>query len=116
MTFSLPPRTFNYLAHVESSYHVMVRVNAKKLRAVIVASRASHVKTLRDLKGKSIANPDALSLGTALVLARLRDAGLRPGSDGTIVQTPSHNTALITAFVSSLARGMLAGILPKLLH
>jgi phosphonate transport system substrate-binding protein len=87
-----------YLAHVESGYHVIVRVNAKSLRAVIVASKASHVKTLRGLKGKKIATPDHLSLGTALIRNSLREAGLNPDKDVTIVSTPSHNAALITAY------------------
>jgi len=89
---------FYYLAHTESGYHVIVRVNAKELKAIIVATKASHINTLSELKGKKISTPDRISLGTALILNALRKAGLNPDKDVQIVATPSHNAALITAY------------------
>jgi phosphonate transport system substrate-binding protein len=89
---------FYYLAHTKSGYHVLVRVNAKELKAIIVATRTSHIKSLSELKGKKIATPDPLSLGSALIRSSLRQAGLDPDKDMTIIATPSHNAALITAY------------------
>ena len=73
-------------------------MNAKQLKAIIVTTKASHIKTMDDLRGKKIATPDPLSLGSALIRNALRKAGLDPDKDVTIVATPSHNAALITAY------------------
>lgn len=89
---------FYYLANKQSGYQVVVRVNAKELKAIIVATKASHISSIDQLKGRRIAIPDPLSLGAALILDTLRKAGLDPGKDLTIVATPSHNAALLTAF------------------
>jgi phosphonate transport system substrate-binding protein len=87
-----------YLAHEQSGYNVIVRVNAKELKAIIVATKASHITNLRELKGKKLATPDRLSLGAALIRNSLRRAGLDPDKDVTIIATPSHNAALLTAY------------------
>ena len=89
---------FYYLANEESGYQVIVRVNAKELKAIIVATKASHITTMSGLKGKKIAIPDPLSLGAVLIQNTLRNAGLVPNKDVTIIATPSHNAALLTAY------------------
>lgn len=89
---------FYYLAHVQSGYKVIVRVNAKKLNAIIVATKASHITSLSGLRGRTIATPAAISLGTALIRNTLRKAGLDPDKDVKIVTTPNHNAALLTAY------------------
>jgi phosphonate transport system substrate-binding protein len=89
---------FYYLANKESGYKVLVRVNATDLKAIIVATRVSGISRLSQLRGKRIATPDPLSLGAALIRDTLRKAGLDPDKDLTIVSTPSHNAALLTAF------------------
>ena len=87
-----------YLANDESGYKVIVRVNASDLKAIIVATKASHITKLGELKGKKIAMPDRMSLATAMVRNYLRKAGFDPDKDVTIISTPSHNAALLTAY------------------
>lgn len=89
---------FYYLANQESGYQVVVRADAAELKALILATRASHITSIEGLKGKTIATPDPLSLATALVRNFLRNAGLDPDKDVRIVSTPSHNAALLTAY------------------
>jgi len=89
---------FYYLANRENGYQSIVRVGAPKLKAILVATRASQITQLTQLKGKKIATPDPLSLCTALIRNLLRSAGLDPDIDVTLVSTPSHNAALLTAF------------------
>ena len=89
---------FYYLANKENGYQVIVRVGAPELKAILVATRASHITRLAQLKGKKIATPDSLSLGTALIRNLLRSAGLDPDVDVTLIATPSHNASLLTAF------------------
>jgi phosphonate transport system substrate-binding protein len=87
-----------YLANEESGYKVIVRVNASDLKAIIVATKASHITKISELKGKKIAMPDRMSLVVAMVRNYLRKEGLDPDEDVTIINTPSHNAALLTAY------------------
>ena len=87
-----------YLAQRKANYRVIVRVGAPQMQALIVASKASGITDLAGLKGHSLATPAAESLGTALVRATLRDAGLNPDKDLKMVTTPTHNASLLTAY------------------
>lgn len=89
---------FYYLANKNAGYQVIVRVAAKELRAIIVARKDSDIKTVKDLKGKKLAIPDALSLGAVLVKNTLQQHGLQPGVDVILVETPSHNASLLSAY------------------
>ena len=87
-----------YLANDKTGYKVIVRVNASDLKAIIVATKASHITKLSELKGKKIAMPDRMSLAAAMVRNYIRKMGLDPDKDITIVSTPSHNASLLTAY------------------
>lgn len=87
-----------YLAQRKASYRVIVRVGAPQMQALIVATKASGITDLAGLKGHSLATPAAESLGTALVRATLREAGLNPDTDLKLVTTPTHNASLLTAY------------------
>jgi phosphonate transport system substrate-binding protein len=89
---------FYYLANEQSGYQVIVRVNATDLKAIIVATRASHIATISELKGRRVAMPDFLSLAAVLTRDYLRSAGVDPDKDVTIIKTPSLNAALLTAY------------------
>lgn len=67
------------------------------MSAVIGAPKASQIFTLKDLRGRSVATPDALALGTLLIRHRLVAAGLDPGVDVELVETPTHNASLLSA-------------------
>jgi phosphonate transport system substrate-binding protein len=89
---------FYYLAQRKADYRVIVRVGAPKMQAVIVATKSSGMTKLSDLKGRSLATPADESLATALVRATLREAGLDPDKDLKLVNTPTHNASLLTAY------------------
>lgn len=99
---------FYYLANKESGYQVIVRVNGAELKAIIVATKASKITQLSELRGKRIATPDSLSMVTAIIRNHLREAGLDPDKDVTLIATPSHNTALLTAYNGSTEAAGLA--------
>ena len=88
---------FYYIAQREAGYQVIVRVAGPSLAALIVASKSSGIKSVAELKGRSIAVPDSLSLGNLLIRNHLALAGLRDGKDIKLVETPSHNAALLSA-------------------
>lgn len=88
---------FYYLAQKNDGYRVVVRVDGRRLEAAIVASKASQITSLKDLRGHSIATPDSTSLGTLLIRQRLVEAGLDPDADVELVETPTHNASLLSA-------------------
>ena len=88
---------FYYTAQRQAGYQVIARVDGRKLAAIIVASKASGIKSLANLKGRRIAVPDRLSLGALLIINHLRQAGLQIAKDVELVETPSHNAALLSA-------------------
>lgn len=89
---------FYYLAEKTAGYKAIARVNAKELKAVIVSRKDSQLKSLQDLRGKSLATPDALAMGTVLVREMLLRHQLNPGKDIFLVETPSHNASLISTY------------------
>jgi len=89
---------FYYLAQRENNYRVLVRVNAPSMRAIIVAPKDGQVKTLSDLKGKKLSILDPLALGTVLVRSHLIQNGINPDKDLILVNTPTHNASLLSAY------------------
>ncbi len=89
---------FYYLAEKTAGYKVIARVAENELKAIIVARKDRHISSLKDLKGKRLATPDAMALGTVLARETLARFGLRPDRDILLVQTPSHNASLLSAY------------------
>jgi len=89
---------FYYSAQRQAGYQVVARVNAPKMRAIIVAPRTSNIKSIADLRSHKLAIPDRLSLGALLIRKHFSQAGLNPGKDVQLVETPSHNAALLSAY------------------
>jgi phosphonate transport system substrate-binding protein len=89
---------FYYLAQRQAGYHVLVRVDAPTMPAIIVARKDSNIKTLDDLRGKKLSTVDPLALGTALVKAHLAAHNIDPDKDLTLVATPTHNASLLSAY------------------
>ena len=88
---------FYYLAQRDAGYRVVIRVSGPQMSAVIVAPKASRIFALKDLRGRSVATPDSLALGTLLIRHSLVAAGLDPGVDVELVETPTHNASLLSA-------------------
>ncbi len=87
-----------YLAHRDHGYHAVARVDRPGMQAVIVAPRTHGITTVEDLRGKRLATTDPLALATVLVRARLREAGIDPDRDLTLIPTPSHNASLLSTY------------------
>lgn len=68
-----------------------------QMRAVIVAPKVIRIFALKDLRGRSVATPDNLALGTLLIRHSLVTAGLDPGVDVELMETPTHNASLLSA-------------------
>lgn len=89
---------FYYMAQREAGYRVIVRVGAPAMHALIVASKEGPIRSVADLRGRSISVTDHLSLGTVLTREYLRRAGIDPDRDVTLVETPTHNASLLSAY------------------
>jgi len=88
---------FYYLANHRSNYEAIVKVNAPSLKAIIVAHKKSNITRLQDLKSKQLSTPSKLSLASVLIRHTLRNAGLNPDNDLTLIATPNHNSSLKSA-------------------
>jgi len=89
---------FYYLANKNAGYKVIVSVDRPDMHLLIVTRTASKIKTTRDLKGHKLATIDSLSLGTVLLRQHLTRAGINPDRDIQIIETPTHNASLLSAY------------------
>ncbi len=87
-----------YLAKQNSNYRAIVRVDRPGMKAVIVTSLTSTIKSIEDLRGRRLATTDPLALATVLARARLEQAGIDPDNDLTLIATPSHNASLLSCY------------------
>lgn len=87
-----------YLAQRQAKYKVIVRVAAPDMKALIVVPIKSKIKTLHDLKGRELSTTDQLALATLMIRAHLSTAGINPDKDLKIINTPTHNASLLSAF------------------
>lgn len=85
-----------YLAQRQSGYRVVARIAGRPLDGVIVTSAANGIHGLEGLRGRTIAVPDNLSLATLLIRQTLVDAGLEPGRDVQVIETPTHNASIMS--------------------
>ncbi len=89
---------FYYAAQRESGYKVIVRVNKPDLQAIFVVPVKSEIKSLADLRGKTLATTDRLALATVMLRNHLMSTGIDPDRDLTLVATPTHNSAMLSAY------------------
>jgi len=89
---------FYYRARQLAGYRAVTRVGLPGMRAVIVVRRDSALRSIHDLRGRRLATADRLALATALVRRKLLEEGLDPDHDLTLVNTPSHNASLLSAY------------------
>jgi phosphonate transport system substrate-binding protein len=65
-------------------------------RALIISSINSPLNKLQDLKGQVIAAPDQLSLASIACMTKLRENGLLPGIDFSLLEVPTFPSAILT--------------------
>ncbi len=82
-----------YLAHVEHGYVPMLRPTILT-RPVLVVAAQSDLKSLKDMRGATLALPDPLAVVAMQGVQMLREAGLHPERDLSIKHTANHAAAV----------------------
>lgn len=85
-----------YLAWAESGYIPLLRPVIYTRPVLIIAKnqKLANMRDLRDLRGKTVAMSDVLAVVSMQGVQMLREAGLEPGRDVTIVNLPNHGVAV----------------------
>jgi len=86
---------FARLAETDAGY-IPLAVYSRELRAILVVPKDSPYKSIVDLKGKSVAVPDSLALMSMFAVQMLRDNGLTPGKDVSLVNVRGHDNAVLS--------------------
>jgi phosphonate transport system substrate-binding protein len=81
-----------------ANYQLVASVDSPGMWALIVAPKKSKIYTIQDLKGKRLATAHPAALSTLLVKKHLRNAGIDPANDLTLVATPSHDASLLSSY------------------
>lgn len=85
-------------ANSKAGYRLIASVDSTGMWALIVVPKTSDIYNLQDLKGKRLATVDPAGLATLLVKKHLRNAGIDPDKDLTLVVTPSHDASLLSSY------------------
>jgi phosphonate transport system substrate-binding protein len=85
---------FARLAQLEAGYVPMVRVK-RELRGILVVRTDSVIKTVNDLRGKSVSTPENIAVISMLGQQLLHSHGLEPGKTITVRPSPSFNSAVL---------------------
>ncbi len=85
---------FARLLQKEQKFTPLVRYSAGG-RGLIMTALNSPIKSLQDLRGKTIALPDQLSLASIVCMTHLRDNGLQAGTDFSLLEVPSFASAIL---------------------
>ncbi len=80
-------------AQVDAGWVPLVRYTAQH-RTLLVSARERPLKQVDELKGRSLAGPDPLTLAGTEALNWLQARGLRAGVDYTLIETPTPSSAV----------------------
>lgn len=83
----------SYLAWAESAYVPLLRPLVYT-RPVLVVAKDQPFKQVSELRGKTVAMPDALAVVSMQGLQMLREAGLEPERDVTVKNMQNHSVAV----------------------
>jgi len=86
---------FAVLAELDYGHRRLSRY-ARLLDGSILVVKNGPVKSIKDLKGKTMITPPRLSLVSMLGEVFVKDNNLQPGKDITISQTSSHTNAILS--------------------
>lgn len=89
---------FYPVANSKAGYRLIARVDSPGMWAVIAVPKNSTIYTVQDLRGKRLATVAPAGLATLLVKKYLRNAGIDPTTDLTLVTTPSHDASLLSSY------------------
>lgn len=96
-----------YISQRKAGYKAIVRVAAHDMKAIIVVPENSGIKTIQDLKGKTLSTTDSIALATLMIKAHLVKAGIDWEKDLKLIYTPSHNASLVSAYKNITDAGSL---------
>src|SRR6266849_935357 len=82
------------LAQTKGNYIPLLHYS-DQLQGLIVTTKDSPIKGVKDLRGKTLAIPDRFSVISIMGLQFLRDRGLNPETDVKLFPARSHNNAAI---------------------
>lgn len=82
------------LAQLKANYIPLLHYSTQ-LRGVIVTAKNGPIKSVQDLRGKTVGLPDRLAIISIMGLEFLRDNGLNPDVDLKLFAARSHNNAAI---------------------
>lgn len=99
-----------WLAHKEQGYRPLFTYQSKT-RGLLVVRADSPYHAARDLRGKRIAKSDSLAITVMRMENELVRDGLVGGRDYTVVETGSHNNAVLHV-QGGQAEGAILGALP----
>lgn len=66
------------------------------ITSLLIVHKNSEIRSLQELRGKWVVIPDRMAIVTLAGLDWLRKQGIKPQVDFRLIQTVSHNTALLT--------------------
>jgi phosphonate transport system substrate-binding protein len=90
------------MAQLDDDYTPILRP-VTDLEAVVVVPRHSLVTQLSELRGATVGVPSRIAQITQIAGALIREAGLEPGTDITLVHHPTHSSAIM-AVIHGLAK------------
>lgn len=99
-----------WLAWKEAGYRPLLAYDQPAM-GLLVVRRGSGIKTLADLKAKTVARADPLAIAVMRIEKQLVKAGLREGRDYQSVEAGSHNNAALLVYQSKVDAAIL-GALP----
>ncbi len=114
----ITPAHFARLLQQDNKFNPLVRY-AKGGRGLVMVARNGEISTLEDLKGKTVAVPFRLSLAAIICVTALQEHGLNDGSNISISEYPSFESALLAvksgeAAAAVSAPGALQQVSPEL--
>ncbi|QNM96006.1 phosphate/phosphite/phosphonate ABC transporter substrate-binding protein [Chitinimonas koreensis] len=86
---------------IRDAQYKLMAANTGSKQVVVIAPAGNRYASVRDLRGKRVAMPDLQSDLSRVLLAMLRDAGLKP--DDLHVQTTSQQDSIIFGLDSQLS-------------
>ncbi len=81
----------------------------KKLKGVVFVRSASPVHSVEQLRGTTVAMPDALAVVSMLGEVYFSSIGLEAGRDYTVLHTASHNNTILAVLGGKVNAGVMAG-------
>ncbi|MFV2055159.1 MAG: phosphate/phosphite/phosphonate ABC transporter substrate-binding protein [Thiohalomonadales bacterium] len=85
---------FDYVAIADKYGYLPIATRNKPLPAILVVNPNSSIKTIADLKGKTIALPPSVAAMSYLIKDYLMENGLNPETDVTIMHYRSHGSCM----------------------